>query len=193
MTCFNPRPSCEGRPLSSVRQNSAGVFQSTPLMRGATPQTVKCRSSQGCFNPRPSCEGRPGENADISTDGLFQSTPLMRGATSTARRKPGNKRFQSTPLMRGATFTPAPLNPVSRGFNPRPSCEGRPEKHACPCRLNSFNPRPSCEGRPWVLHQSQRLTKFQSTPLMRGATGRVGQVRSRQQVSIHAPHARGDG
>ena len=34
---------------------------------------------------------------------------------------------------------------------------------------------------------------FQSTPLMRGATAFVGREVERVDVSIHAPHARGDG
>ena len=34
--CFNPRPSCEGRPEWTSWLSSASLFQSTPLMRGAT-------------------------------------------------------------------------------------------------------------------------------------------------------------
>ena len=33
---FNPRPSCEGRPTASMTLAMPLVFQSTPLMRGAT-------------------------------------------------------------------------------------------------------------------------------------------------------------
>ena len=87
--------------------------------------------------------------------------------------------------------------PIRGGFNPRPSCEGRPAG-PCPARLGaSFNPRPSCEGR-----RRRRATAlptiypieamFQSTPLMRGATAVCPSLRARQHVSIHAPHARGD-
>ena len=34
--------------------------------------------------------------------------------------------------------------------------------------------------------------KFQSTPLMRGETGRVRRPVARRAISIHSPHARGD-
>ena len=55
---FNPRPSCAGRPpsaLSAALWNSE--FQSTPLMRGATHPPCHREAWRG-FNPRPSCEGR---------------------------------------------------------------------------------------------------------------------------------------
>ena len=35
-TCFNPRPSCEGRPRILATERQSSWFQSTPLMRGAT-------------------------------------------------------------------------------------------------------------------------------------------------------------
>jgi len=104
------------------------------------------------FNPRPSCEERHRNPFTIYKFILFQSTPLMRGATTyffptRIRHDP----FQSTPLMRGATCSicddeghiktisiHAPharsdLQPhficnVSFYFNPRPSCEERPNK-----------------------------------------------------------------
>ncbi len=82
-------------------------------------------------------------------------------------------------------------------FNPRPSCEGRLvgevhpglQRHisihaprargdAMPSARSltkrNFNPRPSCEGRPSLICESPDVAKFQSTPLVRGAT--VGYV-----------------
>ena len=56
-------------------------------------------------------------------------------------------------------------------FNPRPSCEGRPDSAVLVGILDgSFNPRPSCEGRLGGLGHINALEVFQSTPLMRGAT-----------------------
>ena len=43
--CFNPRPSCEGRPYLSFAYVLPFLFQSTPLMRGAT--TLDVRGVQG--------------------------------------------------------------------------------------------------------------------------------------------------
>ena len=78
-----------------------------------------------------------------------------------------------------------------------------------------FNPRPSCEGRLLLLGLHGLADEFQSTPLMRGATTadtrspspphrfnprpscegrrpRRARGGDPHQVSIHAPHARGD-
>ena len=78
-------------------------------------------------------------------------------------------------------------------FNPRPSCEGRPDSAVLVGILDgSFNPRPSCEGRLGGLGHINALEVFQSTPLMRGATIDVSGYFRYFEVSIHAPHARGD-
>ncbi len=138
----------------------------------------------------------------------------MRGATRSTRHTIYHLRFQSTPLMRGATwgergrFSGCEVSihaPHARGdlprqwslpyhqrFNPRPSCEGRRRSRASLGHGCGFNPRPSCEGRPVFCPVVKPLVWFQSTPLMRGATFGTRHVILFQQVSIHAPHARGD-
>ena len=78
---FNPRPSCEGR---LKLWNAAGivtVFQSTPLMRGATQSIQSLDLLCYYFNPRSSCEGRLSVWCSTPPRPAFQSTPLMRGAT----------------------------------------------------------------------------------------------------------------
>ena len=124
---FNPRSSCEERPSSKAAAKTSETFQSTLLMRGATPFVMRCRYLYSYFNPRSSCEERPAKpphcmilrayfNPRSSCEerlsppciskrqSLFQSTLLMRGATirGVARYEEG-RRFQSTLLMRGAT------------------------------------------------------------------------------------------
>ena len=94
----------------------------------------------------------------------------MRGATGKIADNCRHSQFQSTPLMRGATFT-CPLD----------------FRH-----LKCFNPRPSCEGRLCRSRYTPRPLLFQSTPLMRGATAGMTINQMRIDVSIHAPHARGD-
>ena len=59
-------------------------------------------------------------------------------------------------------------------------------------RLSHFNPRSSCEERLEILPRSCALPRFQSTLLMRGATGCFYLFYSTQKISIHAPHARSD-
>ena len=78
---FNPRSSCEERPMLRSASPVLVVFQSTLLMRGAT---------------RGSC-------GTSSASTAFQSTLLMRGATGGVDRSIGQPKFQSTLLMRGAT------------------------------------------------------------------------------------------
>ncbi len=57
---------------------------------------------------------------------------------------------------------------------------------------SSFNPRPSCEGRRSGRSAAFFLKRFQSTPLLRGATKRNMDTIMYMRVSIHAPLARGD-
>ena len=101
-------------------------------------------------------------------------------------------------------------------FNPLPSCEGRrsivyrwcgcwhisihsPHARGDSTRgsivvvKNYFNPLPSCEGRPDAAMLLVRRCIFQSTPLMRGETDCRSTWRRKSSISIHSPHARGDG
>ena len=147
-------------------------FQSTLLMRGATPDTEPRGYRNHDFNPRSSCEER---RHRVWRDHI-------------------KLRFQSTLLMRGATR--AAMSSVRRTvyFNPRSSCEERPQAARDIARVDRyFNPRSSCEERrqhdaprchpfPISIHapharSDSAITKdavmagrFQSTLLMRGAT-----------------------
>ena len=188
---FNPRPSCEGRPTRTEAGSCFLLFQSTPLMRGATeahrlrvagrkisihaPHARGDNSLFGAwrkaahFNPRPSCEGRRPRASPLGT------------------RSPN---FNPRPSCEGRLF-------VTGGgfgilyFNPRPSCEGRPSwrrrrannviisihaPHArgdwqtSPPRLTRwyFNPRPSCEGRPRTSRGAPRGGDFNPRPSCEG-------------------------
>ena len=55
-----------------------------------------------------------------------------------------------------------------------------------------FNPRSSCEERQVFISQPMRDKTFQSTLLMRGATGGAKKIVRNREISIHAPHARSD-
>ena len=124
---FNPRSSCEERPVVWKLTPSLTAFQSTLLMRGATRRSEyrygisayisihapHARSdhhaSQGGpsfqkFNPRPSCVERRHAVTIWPLLIVFQSTLLMRGATGYLKKLRKRKHiFQSTLLMRGAT------------------------------------------------------------------------------------------
>ena len=124
--CFNPRPSCEGRPDGSVEFGGLVQFQSTPLMRGATSGSKVAFTVEAVSIHAPHARGdhkgmarvlrfevsihAPHARGDSMTTcicesaSLFQSTPLMRGATSGSTFELSQAlKFQSTPLMRGAT------------------------------------------------------------------------------------------
>ena len=124
---FNPLPSCEGRRKIIANTWLSKQFQSTPLMRGETPDeqgkkaTVaisihsphargdiiygRCGRVYNDFNPLPSCEGRRYVFTQKNFLAcLFQSTPLMRGETCKPIKLACIWRFQSTPLMRGETI-----------------------------------------------------------------------------------------
>ena len=147
LACFNSRPSCDGRRARH-----------------------RLHHDRRRFNSRPSCDGRQVPPTSCPLFVLFQFTPVMRRATRLdglqltksavsilARHATGDsskitvlttsKMFQFTPVMRRATNT----NRISapwKGFNSRPSCDGRPSR-----RTRASRPR-----------------LFQFTPVMRRAT-----------------------
>ena len=100
---FNPRPSCEGRPLGFAGLVREHMFQSAPLLRGAT-----------------ACQLAPSPPTKVSI-----RAPLARGDRDC--REPSRPRLVSirAPLARGDDIL-AIRGAQASGFNPRPSCEGRP-------------------------------------------------------------------
>ena len=139
----------------------------------------------------------------------------MRGATAQRPINDGLVPFQSTLLMRGATWIP-PRKPCRlRNFNPRSSCEERPDKTwtAFPVDIISIHapharsdmgvtppPPPFCisihapHARSDEAYAEAHGMKkvFQSTLLMRGATSCFFTHLFTVLISIHAPHARSD-
>ena len=146
-------------------------FQSTPLMRGATPGAMGVRhrrpvsihaphargdSARRCaaipapgFNPRPSCEGRPGRRRTRTPSTRFNPRPSCEGRRTKAKRMLETGRFQSTPLMRGATEAVLAV--------------AAPDEHV------SIH-APHARGDNLLGCASAIAYMFQSTPLMRGAT-----------------------
>ena len=147
------------------------MFQSTPLMRGATLGVLHLiRQLRAVSIHAPHARGDCVRHHPFRIPLLFQSTPLMRGATGRidvisdnavvsihAPHARGDLMgfhlksplpvFQSTPLMRGATSRRRTGSRAAGRFNPRPSCEGRLSRLTNVPFTRRFNPRPSCEGR----------------------------------------------
>ena len=167
---FNPRSSCEERPLHHRHLPGHHDFNPRSSCEERPVPTRPTLPNTSNFNPRSSCEERlpafaplnlapaisihaPHARSDVFVivkrhRGTFQSTLLMRGATFFPAIVVAVYEFQSTLLMRGATMS---------------ACVSR-----IPCGV------------------------FQSTLLMRGATHDKSATSNRYQISIHAPHARSD-
>ena len=190
---FNPRSSCEERPMLRSASPVLVVFQSTLLMRGAT----KYGDQAGGGSPFQSTLLMRGATASRHEARILEhisihapharSDPPARGAEKGARcisiHAPHARsdrvatlaeveliEFQSTLLMRGATRHGRPTSTRWPNFNPRSSCEERRLEPASNAVCHNFNPRSSCEERPQLTETQALRPEFQSTLLMRGAT-----------------------
>ncbi len=145
------------------------------------------------FNPRPPRGGRPKCFDDRSLLQRFQSTPPSRGATLDISSRPSYPAFQSTPPSRGATCPLAFLPPFIAISIHAPLAGGDRLAQVKTAWCYYFNPRPPRGGRRLCWPGWMRAIGFQSTPPSRGATCPPQVHSQRQQISIHAPLAGGDG
>ena len=145
---FNPRPSCEGRLHTHKDHGKLPMFQSAPLLRGATEP----------------------EAADPENES-FQSAPLLRGATEMIADFDLLVEVSiRAPLARGDGKACPDFAPLRR-FNPRPSCEGRLAGNVANCAIALFQSAPLLRGATASDYPSISAVRFQSAPLLRGATG----------------------
>ena len=122
---FNPLPSCEGRPSEFIATCHTYIFQSTPLMRGETVDTVSALASPRISIHSPHARGDKMTKPEGLTGNISIHSPHARGdavqisiiyALSNFNPLPSCEgrrgrngytahtgRFQSTPLMRGET------------------------------------------------------------------------------------------
>ena len=163
-------PHARGDYEHGIYTGTVELFQSTPLMRGATDRAAGNRGGSGVSIHAPHARGDQSFTRSSMRSCLFQSTPLMRGATRSQSRIPTRTRFQSTPLMRGATTTV--LQPQIFKFVSIHAPHARGDAHIAPMRgVRSVS-----------IH----------APHARGdLSGNSGNT-VETLVSIHAPHARGD-
>ena len=130
----------------TCRLRRRSIFQSTLLMRGATPAVAKYLLSL-----------------------IFQSTLLMRGATKKAQ--------ELTDAVNISIHAPHARSDFPLGVRLR---DREISIHAPHARSDV------------ILVTGSSLSEFQSTLLMRGATGDNMQDGTLSAISIHAPHARSD-
>ena len=192
---FNPRTPCGVRQCITVIVQKQGIFQSTHPMRGATRQRGHGNAPPLDFNPRTPCGVRhaldlgaarpqnisihaPHAGCDLGNlpcRFLFchfnPRTPC--GVRRRPRIYPQNReRFQSTHPMRGATdlrHTYITRCQISI-HAPLAGCD----YSTYPVKTDTihFNPRTPCGVRLNRAKQCFRLSTFQSTHPMRGATRR---------------------
>ena len=186
---FNPRPSCEGRRALKTLNDQTGLFQSTPLMRGATsspgtwrepravsihaphargdPATSVGRAFPRCFNPRPSCEGRRGYKGRRYRERVSIHAPHARGDAFQGDRPFDAQVSIHAPHARGdVRVNPAAPKILVSIHAPH----ARGDSIAIHKRLHKprFNPRPSCEGRPGPAGWPGRSPRFNPRPSCEG-------------------------
>ena len=147
-SCFNPLPSCEGRPVLRIylyKYIIASIH--FPLAREDTLRDLLL-PWRSRFNPLPSCEGRLNNRLGTSYSSIasihfplarednhscrfprriacFNPLPSCEGRLSVYAGFPSTLVLQSTSLLRGKTETASALPDYQGRFNPLPSCEGR--------------------------------------------------------------------
>ena len=154
-------------PLPIFRPDRVSIH--APHARGdAVPRRPRSRLPVSIHAPH--ARGDRNRSNAMGAVRMFQSTPLMRGATSyECDRRQIPAVSIHAPHARGDNLCHDRPR-IFYCFNPRPSCEGRHRTEYCRSHDTGFNPRPSCEGRPSSRRKQQQRNRFQSTPLMRGAT-----------------------
>ena len=136
-----------------------------------------------------------GDDTHIFFGGLihqFQSTPFMRGETLLVQHNSMRLKFQSTPLMRGETTATSPSKP-HKPFQSTPLMRGETTWRAEARIPPEFQSTPLMRGETCHDDNVRQFLAFQSTPLMRGETRLQRCNLVLRQISIHSPHARGDG
>ena len=145
------------------------LFQSTPLIRGATRH----------------------QRADARRRQISIHAPHTRSDNVWASRHLQIHISIHAPHTR-SDLHPCAATSRTHDFNPRPSYEERPYIWLSMRAHSYFNPRPSYEERPAELWGISPTTVFQSTPLIRGATAKPDSAPASKKISIHAPHTRSD-
>ena len=210
--CFNPRAPCGARPFALNYSDKHHEFQSTRPMRGATfsfccvPLCTLCfnprapcgarrkhrcrRTAVRCFNPRAPCGARRYTRSRVLLRWAFQSTRPMRGATASRTSNCcALAEFQSTRPMRGATAV-CVCGGNFRMVSIHAPHAGRDILLLFPVVLRYVSIHAPHAGRDLGYTSTvSRVSMFQSTRPMRGATDDTPPRQQRRAVSIHAPHA----
>ena len=189
---FQSTPLMRGATSTSRMPDASGLFQSTPLMRGATKLFHRPIYCEYRFNPRPSCEGRHGDcqkHVDVFIVSIH--APHARGDQTVFQREESGLVSIHAPHARGDRIAPIFIRRFDAVSIHAPHARG--DQHAMIEEVKAmFHSTPLMRGATTPHELRHSWLTFQSTPLMRGATSCGHQPRHLGHVSIHAPHARGD-
>ena len=169
VTMFQSTPLMRGATRRAAQGARQSRFQSTPLMRGATRAHEQVHGLAHVSIHAPHARGDSGDAQQAEPETVSIHAPHARGDHVESLRVAPREVSIHAPHARGdARGSSTRRQP--RGFNPRPSCEGRhlvgdgavvadgvsihaphargdPPRPRSRGRAPSFNPRPSCEGR----------------------------------------------
>ena len=167
-------------------------FQSTPPVRGATPETTCRPLSRSYFNPRSPCGERRGSGGrGRGRGGISIHAPHAGSDLWVCLGLPLSRGFQSTLPMRGATYDGH--NGLQRGQISIHAPHAGSDCLRCLCylcRSMDFNPRSPCGERRYPAQMQQPNIGI-SIHAPRAGGDRVVIVRVRyvDDISIHAPRA----
>ncbi len=132
----------------AYRRASDATFQSTLLMRGATPRWPAATSPDAISIHAPHARSDAREVIACAVD-VDISIHAPHARSDSLRRYFANtlSKFQSTLLMRGATKCQMTICQHLINFNPHSSCEERRRVLSHRIGKRHFNPRSSCEER----------------------------------------------
>ena len=167
---FNPRPPCGGRRPSRGRMVLGAIVSiHAPHAEGDSALAISVAMGMVSIHA-PHAEGDLTLAKYCAVLYSFQSTPPMRRATGVCLTDAASLIVSiHAPHAEGDPYLYVGTIRVTC-FNPRPPCGGRPCRTRRPVAAPCFNPRPPCGGRPPPARSTTACT-----------------------VSIHAPHAEGDG
>ncbi len=166
---FNPRAPCGAR-LLIVPQIRSPVYFNPRAPCGARPRSRVHIPPQSYFNPRAPCGARPDTWRSSTPRRKFQSMRPVRGATVSATVTADQINISIHAPRAGRDGLRPGGGPHRNDFNPRAPCGARQMKICYPVPFQNFNPRAPCGARLSACACVRRISKFQSTRPVRGAT-----------------------
>ena len=141
------------------------------------------------FNPRTPCGVRPRTNVPDVGRQPFQSTHPLRGATEAINYSAATGAISIHAPLAGCDYRRRGGWLTAQDFNPRTPCGVRLRSSQWAVPQRHFNPRTPCGVRRAGRRGTRKISAFQSTHPLRGATAKLSGRSTTNSISIHAPLA----